>query len=290
MTERTNNPISERRFRIGAECIYWLGVPFVVGLMIGWFRVGFVDAEVKLAVLAFWIGFVLFSWCSGGLFTWLAKILLKPWSPSLWFLCLFGVLVIGLVNVWPMNQLLIFGRSFLPQEAVPLGPMHPELTGRFLMIYLSAVVPGALLWTGINLLYDRVLGIPRFRYADSPALPSGVMTESTTPVPVVQKAEPAILRRLRDANRGKLLALQAQEHYVMVYTDRGDELITYSFGNALQDLEPNAGLRVHRSWWVAADAVERMERIADKWQLLLKSGQTVPVSRSYVNAAKKVFD
>jgi hypothetical protein len=289
VTEPSQTPDSEKRFRIGAELIYWVGVPLVVGLMIGWFRVGYIAADVKLAVLAFWAGFVLFGWCSCGLYTWLAKVLLKPWQPQLWFLTLFGTLVIGLINVYPMNQLLLMGQAVLPQQAVPVQPMVPELSGRFLAIYLSAVLPGALLWTGINLLYDRVLGIPRFRY--------GATAGPVAPMPVSEQqndasvtfAAPAILRRVSEENCGDLLALQAQEHYVMVYTENGSELINYSFGNALEDLDPQAGMRVHRSWWVAFDAVANMERVDDNWQLQLKNGLTAPVSRSHVSAARKAF-
>jgi hypothetical protein len=283
-------PDSEKRFRTGAEFVYWVGLPLVFGLMIGWFRVGYVDADVKLAVLSFWVGFVLFSWCSCGLYTWFAKILLRPWQPSLWFLTLFGTLVIGLVNVYPMNQLLILGQAYLPQQAVPMGPMVPEWSGRFLAIYLSAVLPGALLWTGINLLYDRVLGIPRFRYSDTVAGVEATPANQLSVAPDLPVANSALLRRLGSENRGELLALQAQEHYVMVYTDKGSELLSYSFGNALLDVAPGSGIQVHRSWWVAAHAVERMERVADKWQLQLNNELTVPVSRSYVSEAKRAFN
>ena len=49
-------------------------------------------------------------------------------------------------------------------------------------------------------------------------------------------------------------------------------------------------MQVHRSWWVAAHAVERMERVADKWQLQLNNELTVPVSRSYVSEAMRAFN
>ena len=275
------------RARLGAELIYWLGVPLVVGLLIGWFRVGGLDPQAKLAVAGFWAVFVLYGWCTNAVYTWLAKVLLKPWQPPLWFLTLFGALVIGVVNVVPMNQLLLLGQANLPLAVVPMAPLRIELSASFLMFYLAAVLPGALLWTGVNGLYDRVLGIPRFRYGPAPAA-------APAAAPVLQPGEPppaapAILRRVADENRGELLALHAQEHYVMVYTSRGSELINYSFGNALQDLEPGLGMQVHRSWWVARDAVTEMERAADKWQLQLKNGLEVPVSRSHVNAAKQAF-
>jgi DNA-binding LytR/AlgR family response regulator len=41
------------------------------------------------------------------------------------------------------------------------------------------------------------------------------------------------------------------------------------------------GRRVHRSWWVAADAVEAVEREGQRTLLRLNDGRHVPVGRSF---------
>lgn len=41
------------------------------------------------------------------------------------------------------------------------------------------------------------------------------------------------------------------------------------------------GLRVHRSWWVAADAVEGSDREGQRTLLRLTDGRRVPVGRSF---------
>ena len=46
------------------------------------------------------------------------------------------------------------------------------------------------------------------------------------------------------------------------------------------------GLRVHRSWWVARKGVVSAERAEGRIRLKLRSGEVVPVSRSYQGAVK----
>ena len=45
-------------------------------------------------------------------------------------------------------------------------------------------------------------------------------------------------------------------------------------------LANHPGLKVHRSWWVATDAVASLQRRGGRLNLLLTSGQRVPVSRN----------
>ncbi len=85
----------------------------------------------------------------------------------------------------------------------------------------------------------------------------------------------------------EVLALQAEEHYVRIYTNNGAELVHYRFGDAVAEMPPELGLRVHRSWWVAEDAVRSAKRGSRRWQLRLESDVSVPVSDSYVQAVRE---
>ncbi len=84
-----------------------------------------------------------------------------------------------------------------------------------------------------------------------------------------------------------VLALQAEEHYVRVHTQRGSELIHYRFGDAVREMADDLGLRVHRSWWVARNAVRSAKRGSRRWQLELVCDVAVPVSDSYVKAVRE---
>jgi DNA-binding LytR/AlgR family response regulator len=97
----------------------------------------------------------------------------------------------------------------------------------------------------------------------------------------------AFRQRLSAKRReAKLLAVEAEDHYLRVHTDAGCELITARFGDALAELSGWPGFRTHRSWWVAACAIDGVRWSRGRGELRLTSGLVVPVSRSQAQALK----
>ncbi|OYX34018.1 MAG: hypothetical protein B7Y99_06370 [Caulobacterales bacterium 32-69-10] len=95
------------------------------------------------------------------------------------------------------------------------------------------------------------------------------------------------LERLPPRLRGAALhAVQAEDHYLRLHTDRGSDLILMRLADAVAELEGLEGAQTHRSWWVAKDAVQTARRADGRAILTLKSGVEAPVSRSYVKALK----
>ena len=78
-----------------------------------------------------------------------------------------------------------------------------------------------------------------------------------------------------------LLAIEAQDHYVRVYTDRGTDLVLMGFEAALDRAARLDGRRVHRSWWVARAALVGVQRGGGRATLALRGGVQAPVSRRY---------
>lgn len=99
-------------------------------------------------------------------------------------------------------------------------------------------------------------------------------------------AAPELASRLPPQLDAGIIALSAEDHYLRVYTERGDTLIHYRFSDAVRALGA-AGVQVHRSWWVAKNAVERIERESSRHVLVLTGGVRVPVSRTYGLAARQ---
>jgi DNA-binding LytR/AlgR family response regulator len=91
---------------------------------------------------------------------------------------------------------------------------------------------------------------------------------------------PRFLERVPPAARGRLLALEMEDHYLRVHTDSGSALILHRMSDATAELAGIDGWRVHRSWWVAADAVRTVRRDGGRATLMLENGLEVPVSRS----------
>ena len=96
-----------------------------------------------------------------------------------------------------------------------------------------------------------------------------------------------LFRRHPELGQRQLLAIEAQEHYIKVYTDQGDDLILYRFNDAVEDLKDYPGLRVHRSFWIANAAVTETVQDGRRVFLQLVNGLRIPVSQSYLLAARK---
>ncbi len=89
--------------------------------------------------------------------------------------------------------------------------------------------------------------------------------------------------RFRQAD---ILALSAEDHYLRVHTSAGETLILMRLYDAIRELDGIEGSQIHRSWWVARDAVGDVARGDGKVDLILKSGLRAPVSRRYQKALK----
>ena len=95
-------------------------------------------------------------------------------------------------------------------------------------------------------------------------------------------AEPRIFARIPGRLGRDLLALQAEDHYVRVHTAAGSDLLLMRMADAIAETDGVDGLRVHRSWWVARQAVESARSEGRRATLTLKGGLNVPVTRETV--------
>ena len=95
-------------------------------------------------------------------------------------------------------------------------------------------------------------------------------------------APPKFLDRLPLKLRGaEVWAVEAEDHYLRLHTSRGQDLILLRLADAVAELEGIEGAQVHRSWWVARDAITDAKRGDGRAMLTLKDGAQVPVSRTY---------
>ncbi|NBB52125.1 hypothetical protein GVN24_27975 [Rhizobium sp. CRIBSB] len=89
--------------------------------------------------------------------------------------------------------------------------------------------------------------------------------------------------RLRGA---AIRAVQAEDHYLRIHTERGSDLILMRLSDALVELEGLEGAQTHRSWWVARDAVRDVDRGDGRAILTLEGGLKAPVSRRFAKALR----
>ncbi len=99
---------------------------------------------------------------------------------------------------------------------------------------------------------------------------------------VQTKTAPKFLDRLPLKLRGaEIWAVEAEDHYLRLHTSKGQDLILLRLADAVAELEGIEGAQVHRSWWVARDAIADARRGDGRATLKLKDGAEVPVSRTY---------
>lgn len=110
--------------------------------------------------------------------------------------------------------------------------------------------------------------------------------ENATGAESAEPRQPALLDRLPRHLRGRLLHLEVSDHYVEITTDKGRSMVLMRLADAMRETAPAPGLQVHRSHWVALDAVRKSFRQSGKPVLELEDSTIVPVSRSYVAAVK----
>lgn len=230
-----------------------------------------------------------------------------------------GVLVaIGLALGWagpfgtfalPLPQRLLYWGLDVPLVGLCAGPiirlvtrsgltLHWPLAARVALGSILAAFPAIFVILGLNELMSRprflqlrdlvemlvttsiaiaLIGYPLARVA------AARRVEAPSPV---APAESPFLRRIPPRLGTALLSLAAEDHYVRVTTREGSDLVLCRLSDAIAELGPGLGERVHRSWWVAKEAVASVERQNGKVTLALINGDTVPVSQSYLPALK----
>jgi hypothetical protein len=99
---------------------------------------------------------------------------------------------------------------------------------------------------------------------------------------------PAVTDRLPASLRGaELHAIEAEDHYLRLHTDRGTALVLMRLSDAIEEAAGLDGARTHRSWWVARAAVVEAARGRGRAVPTLKSGVRVPVSRTHSPALRR---
>ena len=105
-----------------------------------------------------------------------------------------------------------------------------------------------------------------------------------------QTVEPGVAFRERlpfKHRHADIFALTAEDHYLRVHTSAGETLILMRLYDAIRELDGIEGSQVHRSWWVAKDAIADITRSDGRISFSLKGGLSAPVSRSYQKALKQ---
>lgn len=203
-----------------------------------------------------------------------------------WMICILGAggLAIAL-DAWLGRRIGVLWRRLLAVSVLAAPPTALlVLTAQHLLIGEAYSWPAylKLSWQAWPILL-AVVTVRALAWRRPPAR----VTTRILIAPPLPEAEARFRRRLSARRRAaRLIAVEAHDHYLKVHTDAGEELITLRFTDALDELSGAHGWRVHRSWWVAAEAVESVRWRRGAGEITLTGGLKAPVSRTHAPALK----
>jgi hypothetical protein len=210
------------------------------------------------------------------------------WRYVYWMICMVGGGLIGVLA----DELLSLRMAATWRRVVVVSVLATPPVSLLVLTTEHLLMGGVFGWPGyLRLLLWQVwpilLAVMVVRALVWRRLPARVETR-TVIAPPLPEAEAAFRRRLSAKRRGaRLIAVEAHDHYLKVHTDAGAELVTLRFADALDELARVHGWRVHRSWWVAADAVEGVRWRRGAGEMCLVGGLMAPVSRTYAPVMKE---
>lgn len=175
----------------------------------------------------------------------------RPW--------LQGVLIVAILTGPITLMVFVASKSLLPM---------PDETTVTILTYLPQVLTITIAMTVLNYATER--------------------REQTTSATEGRTETVRFLSRFPVKLKGAtLLAVEAEDHYLRLHTDKGSDLILMRLADAIGELDGIEGARTHRSWWVAKAGIVDVARSDGRATLTLKDGTRVPVSRSYASGLRE---
>ena len=86
--------------------------------------------------------------------------------------------------------------------------------------------------------------------------------------------------------RGEIWSMSAADHYVEFTTDQGRHMARMTMKDAVAKIDAQDGLQVHRSHWVAYNAMLSIDKIGERHILTLRNGDQIPVSTRFAHKVR----
>ena len=236
--------------RFALDLLLLVGVGFVMTAL-GPYRT--LDVPDLLRT-AYWVVAVI----AAGLAGILVDVTIGPRIHSFWI----RIAAVALVASLPVTPF-VYALNAIMLD-LPRRPwLLPQLGGQVLVVMLLIMALRALAWRRI-------------------------VETRTVVMPPLPDADRAFRLRLSARRRAaRLIAIEAEDHYVRVHTDAGSELLSMRFSEAVEELARAHGYRLHRSWWASAEAIEAVRWNRGTGEARLTGGIVAPVSRSCAAALKE---
>ena len=287
---------TEAQSQIRLALMFYLGWPILFGVILGWTGAGALGSQLpKYMAVPYWVAGILLMRVSLEASTRLVAWTAPKASLPLAALCLLAIPINVYISA-PLTYLwqLAFTNLYPAISAPQIDSVFITSFSTFIAGLRSSVVI-ALEWVVINLVFDRIMNFPRFRYSTgyeppaepAPAAPAFPLPEVETSEAVdLSTSDSRFLQKVPKKLGMDISAMSAEDHYVRVYTPLGNDLVLYRFSDAIAELPKEAGFQVHRSHWVRKSAIKDFQK-RDKGQVLILSDTLeIPVSKRFIEVVK----
>ncbi len=207
---------------------------------------------------------------------------------SAFWLTIIGACLAAGITIRVTIQTLYPPAGYLPASflsaailGIALGPILPQIGLKYFGLHVT-LIPSPIEVALVCLIIGSGVALLRHFLTDETRAPAKVLVEGTANHPPA----PRLGERLPGDVAGRILHLSVSDHYVDVTTEKGNTRLLLRFSDAISEVAPIEGIRVHRSHWVARDAIARVERADGRLFVVLENGTRVPVSRGYRSAVE----
>ena len=289
-------PSGESQHRSGAGLVgaYWLVLPVLVGLLAGANRAGQLITDLPRPVgMGYWVAVAFFLWWTPAVLTaGLLRLSNTPRSRP----AIAGVLVVCCaVGIFfsriPHRGLYAAVAGAIGVEDLPFTHLYPASLGEFLHV-LVTFSPFMITWLLVSVFFLFVLRAPLFGKGTLPSTSKRAAAEGpgSAPYGASNQVDSSMLLAELPPGYREIVSIKAEDHYVRVRTDAGQRMVLMKFADAISQLSLKQGMRVHRSYWANLDRAVEFRRNGQRLELVLDTGEVIPVSRRYAEAVRIAWE
>jgi len=259
---RMDRPESDLIQRMSVELLVMAGIGLVLGLL-----GPFGTYPMPLALrLAYWLGFILIGYAIFRPITraagWLHEMSKIPFPLAISIAVLTASLPLAFLIGFAVNGMQVGG---------------PMLTSGFATLYMQCAGIGIVIFLLMRMIFPGERAEPTVEASQDHS--------PQTPDAAVQKSR--LHDRLSPGFPDHIHALSVEDHYVRVHAADCSEMLLMRLRDAIAETQPLEGMQVHRSWWIARDAITKSKRDGRNLKIILANGLEAPVSRAYAGRLKQ---
>jgi hypothetical protein len=270
--------------------LFFVAIPLVLAFIFSMVGTRLTNGMPYLDSLAYMSLHMFTAWwpvCLGGFFI---KFCFRSWEPPIIAVCLIGLLVALMPTAYLFQKLGDIYAQMYPIFAINrTDDILPSWDFDYFLHFVRYSMPILPTFLAGVYGYRFATGVDWFGYSD-PYEQAVAQTTDATEVAPKLPATASMIEGCKLPGNSEILAIKAEQHYIHIWTDQGNELVRYRFSDIAANLSECKGTQVHRSWWINLDKVKSYKQNGRKMELLINDELQVPVSLSYKNMVLNVLE